>query len=78
MTVVGEWGSGVKGYDFGRASARSAFDSNVVVNFEVQEVILDYAFDRLSLTGMVQMGLNKYNTVLETHHFPDILPLVLG
>ncbi|GMH33446.1 hypothetical protein BSKO_01280 [Bryopsis sp. KO-2023] len=51
MTVVGDIGGGVKGFDFGRASARNAFDGNVVVNFETQEVVLDYVFDRLALPG---------------------------
>lgn len=50
-TCVGQWGSGLKGWDFGKATWRSAFDGDVVYNFEAQEAMLDQVFDRLSLTG---------------------------
>ena len=50
-TVVGESHFNVKGFDFGRAAVRSPFDANVVVNFDTQEAILDYAFDRLGFEG---------------------------
>lgn len=50
-TVVGECQFNVKGFDFGRAAVRSAFDGNVVVNFDTQEAILDYVFDRMGFQG---------------------------
>ena len=50
-TMVGEHGFNVKGFDLGRAAVRSPFDANVVVNFDTQEAILDYVFDRLGFEG---------------------------
>ncbi|KAG0627977.1 hypothetical protein M758_2G241200 [Ceratodon purpureus] len=37
----------LKLFDFTRSSIRSAFDQNVVYQFETMECILDYAFDRM-------------------------------
>jgi len=66
-TVVGDCQFNVKGYDFGRAATRSAFDGNVVVNFDVQEAVLDYVFDRLGFKGNL--------TYLQ---FPDSVHRLLG
>jgi hypothetical protein len=41
----------VKEYDLSRAYPRNAFDGNVVCQFETQELIFDYAFDLLSISG---------------------------
>lgn len=40
-----------KDYDLSRAYQRTAFDGNVVCQFETQEALFDYAFERLSLSG---------------------------
>lgn len=50
-TIVGEYsGEAVKVFDSSRSTAvRSAFDGNVVYQFETQEAVLDYAFERLSI-----------------------------
>ena len=39
------------GADPQRSYVRSAFEGNVVTAFDTQEAVLDYAFDRLSLSG---------------------------
>jgi actin-related protein 5 len=51
---VGDYDSGtVKLFDFTRSSLRSAFDGNVVYQFETMESILDYTFDRIGVDGAV-------------------------
>lgn len=50
-TVVGDRSLSIRGYDFGRAAIRSPFDGNVVVNFETEEAIFDYVFDRFGFTS---------------------------
>ncbi|KAK9819833.1 hypothetical protein WJX72_002908 [[Myrmecia] bisecta] len=52
--LVGPFDSGagqLKAYDLTTRPSRSAFDSNVLYQLDLQESILDYAFDRLSLPG---------------------------
>ena len=51
-TIVGEYAAeATKSFDLSRSTAvRSAFDGNVVYQFETQEAVLDYAFDRLGIT----------------------------
>ncbi|KAM3346625.1 hypothetical protein ACQJBY_020916 [Aegilops geniculata] len=43
----------MKYFDCTRTSIRSAFDDDVVYQFEYMEYILDYAFDRLGATSEV-------------------------
>jgi hypothetical protein len=51
-TIVGEYAAeATKSFDLSRSTAvRSAVDDNVVYQFETQEAVLDYAFDRLGIT----------------------------
>ncbi|EFJ08550.1 hypothetical protein SELMODRAFT_131582 [Selaginella moellendorffii] len=52
VNLIGDYDSGIaKVYDFTRSAARSAFDGNVVFQFETMECILDYAFDRMGIRG---------------------------
>lgn len=50
---VGDWGpgGGARGWEFSRGASRTPFEAGVVVNFDTQELLLDYAFDRLGVTG---------------------------
>lgn len=56
-TVVGDSPFSIKGYDLGRVALRSAFDGNVVVNFDTEEAILDYVFDRLGFQSKLLKSL---------------------
>lgn len=48
ITIVGDHNpSLLKYFDFTRSGPRSAFDSNVVYQFEIMEYVLDFGFDRL-------------------------------
>mmetsp|Transcript_13179 Transcript_13179/g.25135 ORF Transcript_13179/g.25135 Transcript_13179/m.25135 type:complete len:751 (+) Transcript_13179:207-2459(+) len=50
--IVGECDqNSLKGLDFTRTGFKSPFDMDVVVDFDKQEAILDYAFDRLAVSG---------------------------
>ncbi|KAM7460307.1 hypothetical protein LguiB_036355 [Lonicera macranthoides] len=52
VTIVGDQDpSLLKYFDCTRSGPRSAFDSNVVFQFEIMEYILDFAFDRLGADG---------------------------
>ncbi|KAI4372976.1 hypothetical protein MLD38_011152 [Melastoma candidum] len=52
VTVVGDHDPALfKYFDCSRSGPRSAFDSNVVYNFEIMEWILDFGFDRLGANG---------------------------
>jgi hypothetical protein len=35
---------------------RTPFEAGVVINYETQEALLDYAFDRLAVTGEATRG----------------------
>lgn len=49
-----------KDYDLSRAYQRTAFDGNVVCQFETQEALLDYAFERLSISGAHVQPLERH------------------
>ncbi|KAL0918074.1 hypothetical protein M5K25_010062 [Dendrobium thyrsiflorum] len=50
VTIVGDHDPVLlKYFDCTRSSYRSAFDSNVVYQFEIMEYVLDYGFDRLGV-----------------------------
>ncbi|BAT86032.1 Actin-related protein [Vigna angularis] len=52
VTIVGDHDPALmKYFDCSRSGPRSAFDSNVVYQFEMMEYILDFGFDRLGATG---------------------------
>ncbi|CAN8259623.1 unnamed protein product [Cochlearia groenlandica] len=52
VTIVGDHDPAMmKYFDCTRSGPRSAFDSNVVYQFEIMEYILDFAFDRLGADG---------------------------
>ncbi|KAK8950450.1 Actin-related protein 5 [Platanthera guangdongensis] len=52
VTIVGDHDPALlKYFDCTRSSFRSAFDSNVVYQFEIMEYVLDYAFERLGAEG---------------------------
>ncbi|XWS65975.1 hypothetical protein CRYUN_Cryun05aG0160200 [Craigia yunnanensis] len=52
VTIVGDHDTALLRYfDCTRSGPRSAFDSNVVFQFEIMEYILDFAFDRLGANG---------------------------
>ncbi|KAK9700112.1 hypothetical protein RND81_08G217800 [Saponaria officinalis] len=52
VTVVGDHNTELlKYFDCTRSGPRSAFDSNVVYQFEIMEYILDFGFDRLGVDG---------------------------
>ncbi|XVF83705.1 hypothetical protein PTKIN_Ptkin16aG0512400 [Pterospermum kingtungense] len=52
VTIVGDHDTALlKYFDCTRSGPRSAFDSNVVFQFEIMEYILDFAFDRLGANG---------------------------
>ncbi|GBG00222.1 hypothetical protein Rsub_12707 [Raphidocelis subcapitata] len=48
---VGDWGPGAKGWEFSKGAIRTPFEGGVVVNYEGQEALFDYAFDRLGIAG---------------------------
>ncbi|WIA16703.1 hypothetical protein OEZ85_013359 [Tetradesmus obliquus] len=47
--VVGEWGPGLSGWDFGKHTHRYVHESDVPTNLETQEALLDWALDRMGL-----------------------------
>jgi hypothetical protein len=49
---VGDFGPGLKGWDFGKGTRREIFDVDVPYQLEAQEMLLDWVFDRLSITGV--------------------------
>ncbi|GKU91961.1 hypothetical protein SLEP1_g5758 [Rubroshorea leprosula] len=52
VTIVGDHDPGLlKYFDCTRSGPRSAFDSNVVYQFEIMEYILDFGFDRMGAIG---------------------------
>ncbi|XP_020577704.1 actin-related protein 5 [Phalaenopsis equestris] len=52
VTIVGDHDPVLlKYFDCTRSSYRSAFDSNVVYQFEIMEYVLDYGFERLGVEG---------------------------
>lgn len=52
VTVVGDHDPALlKYFDCTRSGPRSAFDNNVVYQFEIMEYILDFGFDRLGVDG---------------------------
>ncbi|PKI46586.1 actin-related protein 5 isoform X2 [Punica granatum] len=52
VTVVGDHDPALlKYFDCTRSGPRSAFDSNVVYQFEIMEYILDFGFDRMGANG---------------------------
>ncbi|KAK4579201.1 hypothetical protein RGQ29_029038 [Quercus rubra] len=52
VTIVGDHDPALLRYfDCTRSGPRSAFDNNVVYQFEIMEYILDFAFDRLGANG---------------------------
>ncbi|KAL5164187.1 Actin-related protein 5 [Glycine soja] len=56
VTIVGDHDPALlKYFDCTRSGPRSAFDSNVVYQFEIMEYILDFGFDRLGATGSEQI-----------------------
>ncbi|GAU12748.1 hypothetical protein TSUD_122410 [Trifolium subterraneum] len=57
VTIVGDHDPALlKYFDCTRSGPRSAFDSDVVFQFEIMEYILDFAFDRLGATGSETYG----------------------
>ncbi|XP_008777309.1 actin-related protein 5 isoform X1 [Phoenix dactylifera] len=53
VTIVGDHDPALmKYFDYTRTSHRSAFDSNVVYQFEIMEYVLDYGFERLGADGL--------------------------
>ncbi|GAB2299798.1 Actin- protein 5 [Dionaea muscipula] len=53
VTVVGDHDTALlKYFDCTRSGPRSAFDSNVVYQFEIMEYILDFGFDRFGVNGL--------------------------
>lgn len=50
-TCVGDFGPGLKGWDFGKGTRREIFDGDIPYQLEAQEMLLDWVFDRLSITG---------------------------
>ncbi|KAL2317222.1 hypothetical protein Fmac_031098 [Flemingia macrophylla] len=53
VTIVGDHDPALlKYFDCTRSGPRSAFDSNVVYQFETMEYILDFGFDRMGANGM--------------------------
>ncbi|KAJ6799115.1 actin-related protein 5 [Iris pallida] len=55
VTIVGDHHDPalMRYFDCTRTSYRSAFDSNVVYQYEIMEYVLDYAFERLGAGGQV-------------------------
>ncbi|CAM8926087.1 unnamed protein product [Rhodiola kirilowii] len=52
VTIVGDHDPTLlRFFDCTRSGPRSAFDGNIVYQFEIMEYILDFAFDRLGATG---------------------------
>ncbi|KAI9100171.1 hypothetical protein K1719_024389 [Acacia pycnantha] len=52
VTIVGDHNPALmKYFDCTRSGPRSAFDSNVVYQFEIMEYILDFGFDRMGANG---------------------------
>ncbi|PKA65979.1 Actin-related protein 5 [Apostasia shenzhenica] len=52
VTIVGDHDPALmKYFDCTRSSYRSAFDNNVVYQFEIMEYVLDYGFERLGAEG---------------------------
>uniref|UniRef100_A0A0A0KLP3 Actin-related protein 5 n=1 Tax=Cucumis sativus TaxID=3659 RepID=A0A0A0KLP3_CUCSA len=52
VTIVGDHDpSLMKYFDCTRSGPRSAFDGNVVYQFEIMEYVLDFGFDRLGASG---------------------------
>ncbi|KEH34721.1 putative Actin family [Medicago truncatula] len=52
VTIVGDHDPALlKYFDCTRSGPRSAFESDVVFQFEIMEYILDFAFDRMGATG---------------------------
>lgn len=52
VSIVGDHDTTLlKYFDCSRSGPRSAFDSNVVYQFEIMEYILDFGFDRLGANG---------------------------
>lgn len=52
MTIVGDQDPGLmKYFDCTRSGPRSAFDGDVVYQYEIMEYILDFGFDRLGASG---------------------------
>ncbi|XP_062157173.1 actin-related protein 5 isoform X1 [Alnus glutinosa] len=52
VTIVGDHDPALlKYFDCTRSGPRSAFDSNVVYQFEIMEYILDFGFDRMGANG---------------------------
>ncbi|XP_028776185.1 actin-related protein 5-like isoform X1 [Neltuma alba] len=52
VTIVGDHNPALmKYFDCTRSGPRSAFDSNVVYQFEIMEYILDFGFDRIGANG---------------------------
>eukprot|EP00252_Welwitschia_mirabilis_P002509 TRINITY_DN12469_c0_g1_i2.p1 TRINITY_DN12469_c0_g1~~TRINITY_DN12469_c0_g1_i2.p1 ORF type:complete len:129 (-),score=15.67 TRINITY_DN12469_c0_g1_i2:282-668(-) len=50
VNIIGDFDpSLMKYFDFTRSTLRSAFDSNIVYQFETMEYILDYAFERMGV-----------------------------
>lgn len=57
---VGDWGPGARGaWEFSKGAVRTPYEAGVVVNFDTQEAVLDYAFDRLGITGEEGGGRRK-------------------
>ncbi|XP_073113222.1 actin-related protein 5 isoform X3 [Elaeis guineensis] len=53
VTIVGDHDPALmKYFDYTRTSHRSAFDSNVVYQFEIMEYVLDYGFERLGANDL--------------------------
>ncbi|KAK4277951.1 hypothetical protein QN277_015865 [Acacia crassicarpa] len=53
VTIVGDHNPALmKYFDCTRSGPRSAFDSNVVYQFEIMEYILDFGFDRMGANGL--------------------------
>lgn len=53
VSVVGDHDTGLlKHFDCTRSGPRSAFDNNVVYQFEIMEYVLDFGFDRLGVDGL--------------------------
>lgn len=54
VNIVGEFDPPLmKFFDFSRSNPRSAFDGNVVFQFEMMEYVLDYVFDRMGIEEQV-------------------------
>ncbi|GER34939.1 actin/actin-like family protein [Striga asiatica] len=77
VTVVGDHNPALlKYFDCTRSGPRSAFDGNVVYQFEIMEYILDFGFDRLG-ADQSQSRSKMAELLFETYGVPSVELLIL-